>query len=226
MLKSIFLGPLRDQEIENLREKLFIYILDMLLAMSIFSGEFGKKFFLLFGALLAVKVFHWIVMDRVDYMGRGNLNNSLLPHIRLALLMVGLFVIDFIACSEATTLAVAHPSMMILFAFEYGLLIISIVSLMIKYTLNCYDLYVEGQWDSKGVISLYLDFFVDVFQLILYLAFFYALLANFGLPLNLIRQIYNTVQSFIKRVISVIRYSYFHRLSNQSYFSPFNFLLI
>jgi E3 ubiquitin-protein ligase synoviolin len=205
LLKTLFLGTLRDQEIENLREKLFIYVLDMLLAMSIFAGEFGKKFFLLFGLLLAVKVFHWIVMDRVDYLGRGTVN-AIMPHVRLVVLMTSLLVIDFVVFRDAAVLALAHPSMMILFAFEYALLLISIVSLIFKYVLNCYDIYVEGQWEWKGVITLYLDFIVDVLQLILYFAFFISLLMNFGLPLNLIRQICNTLQSFSKRVASLWRY--------------------
>jgi E3 ubiquitin-protein ligase synoviolin len=200
------LGALRDQEIENLREKLFIYVLDMLLAMSIFASEFGKKFFFLFGALLAIKVFHWILMDRIDYLGRGTLNNSIMPHVRLVSLMVVLFIIDFICCRDATYLALTHPSMMILFAFEYALLLISIISMMIKYSLNCYDLYLEGQWESKGVITLYVDFVIDIVQLILYVAFFFSLLTNFGLPLNLIRQICNTLRSFSKRVTSLFRY--------------------
>lgn len=81
---------------------------------------------------------------------------------------------------------------MIFFAFEYMILTLSIVSLGtqslsvhlsfifsstgIKFALNLFDQYMEGRWESKSVVFLYLDFVIDVFQLTVYV---YVILFNF-----------------------------------------------
>lgn len=42
------------------------------LAMTIFRDEFDVRFIVLFALLLLVKIFHWIVQDRVDFVRRQN----------------------------------------------------------------------------------------------------------------------------------------------------------
>jgi E3 ubiquitin-protein ligase synoviolin len=205
LLKWAFLNSLRDIEFENMQDRLWVTIMDTLLAMTIFHDEFGYLFFFLFGGLLACKVFHWLASDRVDYVASGTVH-GLFAHVRLSALMFSLLLWDvaaFYYCGSKVWRQ--PPSVMILFAFEYCLLTISMIGMLVKYALNCYDLTLDGQWESKGVIILYMDFFVDIIQLLVYVIFFVSLFRHYGIPLHLVRQIWLTFQSFWKRVTLVMR---------------------
>jgi len=48
--------------------------------------------------------------------------------------------------------------------------------------------------------------FVDFFKLLTYLAFFSIILTYYGLPLHIIRDVYITLRSFAKKLMSFIRY--------------------
>lgn len=209
LIKNIFLEELRDEETENVRDRLWGSIVDVMLAMSVFPrDDFGALFLSHFGLLLLVKAFHWLVADRVDWFARGS-HHTLGAHIRLVILMISLFTIDLTLAFRCGAKALAEPSMMILFAFDYTILLIAIVGHVIKYGLNCYDLSQEDQWEKKGAIVLYLDFFVDILSLLVYFGFFISLMSNYGLPLHLVRQIYVTFTSFWKRVLLLSRFTSF-----------------
>lgn len=99
------------------------------------------------------------------------------------------------------------PSMMVLFAFEYMILFSSAVATSIKLLLSLYDLWVQnGEWEHKSVYVMYLDFVVDIFQLVVSLAFFICILMWTGLPLHIVRQLYATFISLQKRVMDVVKY--------------------
>ena len=48
--------------------------------------------------------------------------------------------------------------------------------------------------------------FADFFKLLTYLAFFSIILTYYGLPLHIIRDVYITLRSFAKKLMSFIRY--------------------
>lgn len=66
-LKKLFLGTLRDTEIEHLNERVWPTLTDTLLMMTIFRDDFGVRFFSLFGLVMALKIFLWLAYDRVSY---------------------------------------------------------------------------------------------------------------------------------------------------------------
>jgi hypothetical protein len=67
VLSSLFFGQLRASEVEHLYEKSWFAVTETALAMTIFRDEFDVKFVALFLGLLGVKIFHWIMAGRVDY---------------------------------------------------------------------------------------------------------------------------------------------------------------
>lgn len=79
---------------------------------------------------------------------------------------------------------------------------------MCKYVLNVIDMNREGggAWESKGTYVLYLEFLVELFRLVVYLAFFSIILTYYGIPLHIIRQLYYTITTFRKRLADLIRY--------------------
>lgn len=83
ILQRIFFGPLQPREIEvcfrsspvtysaypfskRLYDQTWMFVTESLLAFTIFRDEFDIPFVLMFGFLLFVKCFHWLMADRVE----------------------------------------------------------------------------------------------------------------------------------------------------------------
>jgi len=210
VLKYLFLGNLREIEIEHLNELLFTRptITDTLLVMTIFREEIGTKFLSMLAILIFFKIFHSLAQDRVDYI---EINPLMTPgsYLRIFLLLIFLLGCDASFLYYTVTNVMGKgPSMMIMFGFEYTLLAISIVSISIKCIINVIDVRHDGggNWENKGVYVLYLDFITDVLRLCVYALFFMIIFSFYGLPLHIVRQIYITFRSFKRRVTAVIRY--------------------
>eukprot|EP01120_Amphizonella_sp_Union-15-10_P014159 TRINITY_DN6780_c0_g1_i2.p1 TRINITY_DN6780_c0_g1~~TRINITY_DN6780_c0_g1_i2.p1 ORF type:complete len:567 (+),score=85.87 TRINITY_DN6780_c0_g1_i2:69-1769(+) len=207
LLKTIYLGTLRDREVEHLSEHILPTITDTLLAMTIFRDEFNVRFISMFTILLFLKIFHWLSKDRVNYIAEGPMGGRL-RYIRIFTLMCTLLFVDWKFLDWMIQYTRNQgPSMMMLFAFEYMILLCSITITMVKFFLNLYDLqFQDGRWESKTVYVLYLEFIADMVQLVVYLIFFAVIWTYYGLPLHLIRQIYYSFKHFKERVLGVVRY--------------------
>ncbi|KAJ9510901.1 hypothetical protein QJQ45_027686, partial [Haematococcus lacustris] len=88
---KIFLGSLRDIEQEMIKEKLSSAVMESLLALTVFREEFGAFFVAMFSSLVFVKVLHWLVQNRVDYI-EVTPTVSRLQHIRIISFMSVLLV--------------------------------------------------------------------------------------------------------------------------------------
>eukprot|EP01130_Rhizamoeba_saxonica_P005063 TRINITY_DN2038_c2_g2_i1.p1 TRINITY_DN2038_c2_g2~~TRINITY_DN2038_c2_g2_i1.p1 ORF type:complete len:542 (+),score=77.07 TRINITY_DN2038_c2_g2_i1:51-1676(+) len=208
IMNVVFLGRVNADEIESLSDRFWGTVMDTLLAMTIFKGtDLNASFFAMFGLLLAFKMFQWLCADRVEKL--ASMTNRFSDYVRLFSLMLLCLVVD-LAFQYFTTRHVVFtekPDYFMLFAFEYTLLSLSMIVLFIKFGLSVYDLTQGGMWDNKSVIILYLDFFVDVVQLIVYVVFFCTVLIHYALPIHLIRQMWYTYVSFHNRFKMVLRYS-------------------
>ncbi|KIH88626.1 ring finger protein [Sporothrix brasiliensis 5110] len=67
------------------------------------------------------------------------------------------------------------------------------------------DIEVAG-WEAKGQYILGLDLWTDFTKLCIYAVFFIVLLNFYGLPLHIIRDLFMTVRSFIKRLGALMKY--------------------
>ncbi|XP_044321230.1 ERAD-associated E3 ubiquitin-protein ligase HRD1 [Triticum aestivum] len=54
----------------------------------------------------------------------------------------------------------------------------------------------EGQWEKKAVYTFYLVLICDLAHLSLYMLFFIDIFLNHGVPLHLIRELYETLRNF------------------------------
>ncbi|KAJ8903842.1 hypothetical protein NDN08_000375 [Rhodosorus marinus] len=206
ILQRLCLGTLRLREIERLHIRIREAVIETCMAMTVFREEFNAKFVGMFTILLFLKIFHWLSKDRVEYMEEQP-NSPLLQHGRLVSLMVILFFFDvhlLVACASYTI----HngPSMLVLFAFEFAVLMISLLSNVVRYIFLSADLYFEGAWESKGMFSFYNELLSDLLQLIVYLLFFLYVQAKYTLPFHIIRDIWLTFTKFWKRYSDFKRY--------------------
>ncbi|KAF4969451.1 hypothetical protein FSARC_3309 [Fusarium sarcochroum] len=67
------------------------------------------------------------------------------------------------------------------------------------------DIEVPG-WSAKGEFVLWLDLVTDLVKLGIYVVFFFMLLAFYGLPIHIMRDLFMTARDFIKRLGALLRY--------------------
>jgi E3 ubiquitin-protein ligase synoviolin len=87
----VFLGTLREVELERINERLSSAIMETCLALTIFREEFNMGFVAMFTILTFLKVFHWLVQDRVEYI-EVTPDISRLTHMRITSFMALLLV--------------------------------------------------------------------------------------------------------------------------------------
>jgi E3 ubiquitin-protein ligase synoviolin len=87
LLKRIFLGKLREAEVERMFEKSKDALMETCLAMTIFREEFNTAFVVMFVTLLFMKVWHWLCQDRVEFIETAPVT-SRLSHVRIVSFMV------------------------------------------------------------------------------------------------------------------------------------------
>ncbi|CAI5999384.1 unnamed protein product [Closterium sp. NIES-65] len=193
IVKAVFLGKLREAEVERLHELSRHEIMETCLAMTIFREEFTFSFVGMFSTLLFVKIFHWLAQKRVEYI-ETTPAVSRLSHIRITVFMVLLLAMDCVLEFQAVSylLKTRSASVRILFAFEYFILASAMLANIVKYVLYMVDTVMEGQWEHKATYIFYLELVKDLLHLLVYLAFFSIIFMTYGLPLHLIRDLYET----------------------------------
>ncbi|KAF8057006.1 hypothetical protein FPV67DRAFT_1431016 [Lyophyllum atratum] len=216
VIQRIFFGHLRDNEVERLYDRLWSFIAEFLLPFTMFRDEFDIPFALMFGFLLFVKSFHWLAGDRIDWMNQSPYPGpSPLFHLRMIILFVILCMTDFMMFSIAVETTLANGvGGMVLFASEYGILMASVLNTISKYLLSVYELRRAGRrrsenappWENKSFWVLYIELATDFLKLTTYLLFFMIITTVYGLPLNVVRDVYVTARSFAMRLHALHRY--------------------
>ncbi|KAF3898889.1 RING finger domain-containing protein [Trichophyton interdigitale] len=146
-LQRLLYGPLRQIETEQLYEKAWFAVTETCLAMTIFRGELGAWFMVMFVALLAGKIWGWIGEGRVEILEQQPPANPRLFHTRLAvsLIISVLFNSQMLEYAIKTVLRQARPDMMVMFGFEFAVLTILSTSTMARYTLSLAEIYITRQ---------------------------------------------------------------------------------
>lgn len=172
---------------QHLSERLFIFISESLLALTIFRNDFSATFALLFGLLCFVKCFHWITADRVDYVSLGANDRASvarrqahsqmeqIPHpgptrlfllrisaISLLLLLTDLVLFRYFLDDNLYN----GVSAMLLFTTEYMILIATISGTFARFVVNVEDMRrAAGRadaptWEMKSRWVFYIDLLV------------------------------------------------------------------
>ena len=206
LFKAIFLGQLREAEVERLYERSKDAIMETCLAMTIFREEFNVKFVVMFVTLLFVKIFHWLCSDRVEYVETSP-STTRLAHLRVCTLAACLLALDLTMLQYSVTETLRlGPSVLLLFGFEYIILASKVVATSCKYLIFAIDTWREGRWDEKGTYVFYLELVTDLLHLFVYFCFFVIIFAYYGLPIHLVRDLYMTFRNFNRRVKAFIQY--------------------
>ncbi|KAJ0243029.1 ERAD-associated E3 ubiquitin-protein ligase HRD1B [Hirschfeldia incana] len=207
LVKLVFLGSLREAEVERLNEQAWRELMEILFAVTIFRQDFSVGFLSLVVTLLLIKALHWMAQKRVEYM-ETTPSVTLVSHVRIVSFLVFLLLVDGVLTYSSIRQYIQTPkaSMSVFFTFEYMILATTTLSVIVKYAFYVTDLVKEGQWEAKPVYTFYLELVRDLLHLSMYLCFFLMIFMNYGLPLHLIRELYETFRNFKIRVTDYLRY--------------------
>uniref|UniRef100_A0A0D9WPK8 E3 ubiquitin-protein ligase synoviolin-like TPR repeats domain-containing protein n=1 Tax=Leersia perrieri TaxID=77586 RepID=A0A0D9WPK8_9ORYZ len=146
LVKRLFLGTLREAEVERLNEQAWREVVEILFAVTIFRQDFSVTFLAMVAALLLVKALHWLAQKRVEYI-ETTPSVPMFSHARIVSFMVFLLVVDCLFLSN------------------------SLRSLIHK---------------REASVAIFFS--------------------NYGVPLHLIRELYETFRNFRIRIADYVRY--------------------
>lgn len=112
--------------------------------MTIFRGEVGGWFLVMFVSLLVGKVWGWIGEGRVEILEQQPPTNPRLFHTRLAISLVlsvafNSYLLEY---SIQTVLRQARPDMMVMFGFEFAILTILSSSTAARYAISLVEIFI------------------------------------------------------------------------------------
>ncbi|KNC51041.1 E3 ubiquitin-protein ligase synoviolin-A [Thecamonas trahens ATCC 50062] len=206
-LRSVFLGTLRRRETEVVMDKLRYSLMETMLALTIFRAELSLRFGLALAVLVAARIFHWLARERVHFVNETP-NLALTFHVRLFSLLTILAGTD----AGIVTYGVSHvldkgPSLVLLFVFEYLILLVLVVEMLATYGLHLWDLHgVEGQWQNKGWYMLVLEVLGVGARFFAYITFFCVVLHYYSLPIHMLPELFSSWRAFQNKVVEFVNY--------------------
>ena len=206
-IMSIFFSDIRDDELSEVMDRSKMAIIETLLALSMFNHELDMKAFGLFTLLLLMKILHWLAELRVELIAQ-QVQFTIKDHIRLHFFIGFLTSIDSLFTYYVINQMILkkRPSVLLLFGFEYTILLVQLIAMYINYIVHCIDKRYNNEWKYKSIILLYVDILTDLMKLILYIGFFAIICTYYGVPLHLMRQLYKTFSHLRDRAVKFYRY--------------------
>lgn len=206
ILSKLYFGTLREIEMELLIERAKYSIIETCLAFTIFRGELTIGTFTVFALLIFVKLAHKVTKARLEYLDQIA-PVPLSKQIRMGFLLATLILIDIVGLYyTVTSILQKGKSVLILFGFEFGLLLNYAINLKTKFIVQLIDNYSPNGFQSRGFVDLLVDLCCEVIKVVTYLIFFSLVFMNYGLPFYLIRDVYSACLSFQRKLSGFIKY--------------------
>lgn len=119
LVKRLFLGSLREAEVERLNEQSWREVMEILFAITIFRQDFSVSFLTMVTALLLIKALHWLAQKRVEYIEQTP-SVPMLSHIRIVSFMGFLLSLDclFLYNFLKALIQTRQASVALFFSFE------------------------------------------------------------------------------------------------------------
>jgi E3 ubiquitin-protein ligase synoviolin len=205
-IKTIYFGNLREVEAEVLIERAKYAIVETCLALTIFRNELTTSTVALFGSLILFKLLHKLSKCRMEHLEQIT-PLSTYAQLRMGCLLLSLLVIDGAGIAFAVhTIMRKGTSVLILFGFEFGLLMVYTINLSIRFFIQIIDNMITNGLQSRGLCIMVTDLACDVIKVITYGAFFSLIFVHYGVPFHLIRDLWATIFSFQRKLLSFIKY--------------------
>ena len=205
-LKSLFLENLSESENELLADKAKYTIVETCLALTIFRAELTPTVICYFGGLLFLNAFHWLAKARIERLDQV-MPAGYSKHVRLLALLLLLCAVDLYVCQRCVAYTIANgKSVVILFCFEFGILIVSVFNMCWRYLLHGLDSWLTHGLLSKGVYLMVGDLLCDAMRFVTYVFFFGLVFVYYGVPIYLMRELWSSFYILQKNVTSFVKY--------------------
>lgn len=206
MVKSLYFGNLREAEVEILVEKAKYSVIETCLALTIFRNEVNTQILVLFGTLVFIKLLHKLSKTRLEYLEQIAPVPRLMT-IRMGFLLASLLLMDIVGVYfSVNNVMKKGRSVIILFGFEFGLLLNYSLNLAVKFIIQTIDASMENGFQSRGLAVMIVDLICEVIKVITYVAFFCLIFVYYGLPFHLIRDVYAAYFSFQRKFLGFVKY--------------------
>lgn len=152
-LQRLLYGPLRPIEVEQLSDKAWYAVLDTLLAMPSFREDVGGWLLAMFTMLLAGKVWVWIGEGKVDVLEQQQVFTGRYTFLRLgtSLLISIAFDIAMLDYCLGTILAKPKPGMMVIFTFEFAVLLVQSTFTFTRFILTVAQMQIEALQMTRAI---------------------------------------------------------------------------
>ncbi|KAK1312189.1 E3 ubiquitin protein ligase RIN2 [Acorus calamus] len=198
LVQRMFLGKLREAEIESLNERSWRYLAEILSAITVFLPDFTFSFFGMEAALFNLKGLHWLAQKRFRYLKATPLE-ALNSQLRFCSFLLFLLAVD----SLFLYIHLLRSSALLYFVFEYVILVTNAVVILIKYVFFVADMLMEGQFERKAMYTFQLELVRDLLHLLMKSCIIFMLFPNYRIPLL---SLYKTFCKFKIRVADYLRY--------------------
>ncbi|KAG9250393.1 uncharacterized protein F5Z01DRAFT_373058 [Emericellopsis atlantica] len=150
-LTRVCFGRLRAVEVEQLTERAWFAITETCLAMTIFREEIGPWFLVMFAALVSGKIWGWIGDGRVEVLEQQPPANPRLFHTRLSFSLALSFAYDgaMLWYILKTVIQQARPNMMVMFLFEFAVLLTTSWRTGVRYLLSLFEQWIIQDQTKK-----------------------------------------------------------------------------
>lgn len=117
--RCLFLGSLREAEVERLNEKSRRAVMEIFFAITIIRQDVSITFVVMVTALLFIKALHWLAQKSLEYI-KITPSVPTLSHVRMVSFMGFLLVLDclFLYSSLKHLTQTQQPSLLLFFSFE------------------------------------------------------------------------------------------------------------
>jgi len=174
-------------------------VIETVLALTIFPEQLNGLSVGLFTSLLFVKIFHWLAAFRVEKVAQ-NEGQTRMTHVRLIFLLLSLLAVDGCFVRALVHRFVPkNPSVLVLFVFEYAILLVLSITTTILYCLHCIGNWFEGKWLNKSMWVFYLETISALLKFCFYLVFFITICTFYTLPFHLLRDVLFTFHTLRER---------------------------
>lgn len=234
LVTNVFLNGLRMHEAEGLGDFFRWNITETCLALTMFRSELTVQTGILFLVLVLAKSLHWVAELREQHLrmtqeavvvhqttGWPGLQ---WPHLKLFMCLMILQLFDVLAVMQCGSDIMKHgPSVSILFAFEGGILLVSVMSSILLWNLHVLDgifhythettqpgqlfhNWIHPWKDYKATLVFAVEVQAQAAKFFFYVTFFAIVMTYYGLPINLFREVYMSFQALKQRLLAFGKY--------------------
>lgn len=234
LFTGFFLNGLRLAEAEGLGDFFRWNITETCLALTIFRAELTVKTGILFLVFVLAKCLHWVADTREGHLRMTEEVVMVQPssrwpslrwtHVKLLLCMYLLQLMDVLAVLQCGhDIWENGPNVSILFAFEGAIMLTSVVSNILLWHLHLLDGLIHyahettepsspmHRWihpwkEHKATMIFAVEVQAQAAKFFFYVTFFAIVMTYYGLPINLIREVYISFQALKQRLTAFGKY--------------------